>query len=156
MINHPNLIGKRSTRRNFLKRSTVLLAGVGSVARLPLARSAHAAGSDVIKIALIGCGGRGTGAAVQAMRTKANVKLFAMADATNERLQSSLKAISRRRVLPLGVIPATLIPTRISLSRSNAPSSRARASSSASHRTPAAKTILYAAKSGMRWLWANP
>ena len=45
--------------------------------------------SDVIKIALIGCGGRGTGAAVQALSTKQNVQLVAMGDAFRDRLDSS-------------------------------------------------------------------
>ncbi len=45
--------------------------------------------SDVIKIAVVGCGGRGTGAAVQALSTKQNVQLVAMADAFRDRLDSS-------------------------------------------------------------------
>ena len=45
--------------------------------------------SDVIKIALIGCGGRGTGAATQALSTKQNVQLVAMADAFKDRLDDS-------------------------------------------------------------------
>ena len=48
---------------------------------------------DTIKIAMIGCGGRGTGAAVQALSTKQNVKLVAMADAFRDRLDSSYKAL---------------------------------------------------------------
>jgi predicted dehydrogenase len=46
-----------------------------------IARSAHISGSDEIKVALIGCGGRGNGAAQQALATKGPVKLWAMADA---------------------------------------------------------------------------
>ena len=49
--------------------------------------------SDVIKIALIGCGGRGTGAAVQALSTKQNVQLVAMGDAFRDRLDSSYQNI---------------------------------------------------------------
>ena len=64
--------------------------------RAGLARSAHAAGSDTIKIALVGCGGRGTGAAVNALSTKANVKLVAMADAFQDSLERSLKAIQKQ------------------------------------------------------------
>lgn len=89
-----NVEASRSSRREFLKRST---AAVGMVGGLGLARSAHARGSDTIKIALIGCGGRGTGAAVNALRNKAgaNVKLVAMADAFEDRLDRSLQAIVR-------------------------------------------------------------
>jgi predicted dehydrogenase len=50
---------------------------------------------DQIKLALIGCGGRGTGAAVNALSTKANVKLVAMADAFKDRLDQSLKGITQ-------------------------------------------------------------
>jgi predicted dehydrogenase len=49
---------------------------------------------DTIKIALIGCGGRGTGAAMQALSTKQNVKLVAMADAFRDRLDDSFKALT--------------------------------------------------------------
>ncbi len=58
-------------------------------------RSAHAAGDDEIKIALIGCGGRGSGAANQALRTQGKVKLIAVADAFEDRLQNSLNQLSR-------------------------------------------------------------
>ncbi|HNR73017.1 MAG TPA: Gfo/Idh/MocA family oxidoreductase, partial [Cyclobacteriaceae bacterium] len=49
---------------------------------------------DAIKIALIGCGGRGTGAAMQALLTKQNVKLVAMADAFRDRLDQCFNALS--------------------------------------------------------------
>ncbi len=85
-------VPQSTSRRGFLKTSsTVAVAGT-----LPLARSAHAAGSDVIKIALIGCGGRGNGAAAQALRNKSmpNVRLVAMADAFKDRIDFSHKALS--------------------------------------------------------------
>jgi predicted dehydrogenase len=80
------------TRRDFLKTSSGLAVAGGAL----LARNAHAAGSDEIKIALIGCGGRGTSAAIQALNTKANVKLVAMADAFMDRVQGSYNSIARR------------------------------------------------------------
>ena len=49
---------------------------------------------DTIKIALVGCGGRGTGAAMQALLTKQNVKLVAMADAFRDRLDSCYAALT--------------------------------------------------------------
>ena len=72
--------------------AAALTAGAG------LARSAHAAGSDIVKIALVGCGGRGTGAAINALGNAAhpNVKLIAMADAFRNRLDNALKAIQNR------------------------------------------------------------
>ena len=82
------------SRRDFLKRSTALAAGAALAGGLSVARAAHAAGSDLIRIALIGCGGRGTGAAVNALSNKAypNVKLVAMADAFQNRAGISLEA----------------------------------------------------------------
>jgi myo-inositol 2-dehydrogenase / D-chiro-inositol 1-dehydrogenase len=70
-----------------------LLTGTAVAASLSVARGAHAAGSDLVRIALIGCGGRGTGAAINALSTKANVKLVAMADAFKDRVDNSLRAI---------------------------------------------------------------
>jgi myo-inositol 2-dehydrogenase / D-chiro-inositol 1-dehydrogenase len=81
------------SRRDFLKSSAVAVAGASLAGSLSITRGAHAAGGDTIKIALIGCGGRGTGAAVNALRTKANVKLTAMADAFKDSLEASLKAV---------------------------------------------------------------
>ena len=77
-----------SSRREFLKRSAVA-AGAAAALSSGLARSVHAAGSDVIKIALIGCGGRGTGAANDCLNAakilNQPLKLVAVADAFEER-----------------------------------------------------------------------
>jgi myo-inositol 2-dehydrogenase / D-chiro-inositol 1-dehydrogenase len=82
------LAGNPVSRRDFVKASA-LVAG-GMVAAGPLASSVYAGGfDDTIKVALVGCGGRGTGAAVQALSTKFKVKLVAMADAFQDRLDSS-------------------------------------------------------------------
>lgn len=70
-----------------------MLAG-GILAAPLLSRANFFSGSDnVIRIALIGCGGRGTGACVQALSTKQNVQLVAMADAFRDRLDSSYQNI---------------------------------------------------------------
>ena len=75
------------TRRHFLKTSTQATALAG----FSIATHAYAAGSDRIRIGLVGCGGRGSGAAAQALTTGESVVLTAMADVFEERLQSSLK-----------------------------------------------------------------
>jgi predicted dehydrogenase len=79
-------------RRRFLKNSAATAAAV-SLASLP---AVHAAGSsDLIKIGLVGCGGRGTGAAVNALRADRNVKLTAMGDTFRDRMEGSLAALRR-------------------------------------------------------------
>ncbi len=63
---------------------------------MSLAPGAYAAGSDTIKIGLIGCGGRGTGAADNAIHSAQGVKLVAMADAFQDRLDRSLKTLQEK------------------------------------------------------------
>ena len=67
------------------------MLAAGTAAGLSLARSAHAAGNDIIKIGLIGCGGRGSGAAVNALGADPNTRLVAMGDAFADMLESGLK-----------------------------------------------------------------
>ncbi len=76
-----------ATRRDFLKAAA---AGPAALASLP---AVHAAGGDLIRVGLVGCGGRGTGAAAQALRADKNVKLVALADAFEDRLQQSLTTL---------------------------------------------------------------
>ena len=68
------------SRRDFVK-GTAAVVGSLMASQFPLMASAYYGVDDAIKIGLIGCGGRGTGAASQALSTTANVKLYAMADA---------------------------------------------------------------------------
>lgn len=83
----------KSTRRGFVKQ-TSLLAG-GLIAAPLLSKANYFSGADdVIKVALIGCGGRGTGAARQALLSKQNVKLVAMADAFRDRLDNCYKTLT--------------------------------------------------------------
>jgi myo-inositol 2-dehydrogenase / D-chiro-inositol 1-dehydrogenase len=86
----------RATRREFLQRSTALATGAALVGTLSVARSAHAAGSDLIRVALVGCGGRGTGAASNVLSTKANCKLVAVADAFEDSVARAVKALTTR------------------------------------------------------------
>jgi len=84
---------KQASRRRFIKTSSLLMAGGAVAGQLSLARSAHAFGSDEIRIGLIGCGGRGTGAASQAMNTEGKTRLVAMGDAFQDRLQQGLRGL---------------------------------------------------------------
>lgn len=80
------------SRREFLKTT---VAGAAVAGGLSLARSAHAAGDDAIKIGMIGCGGRCTGAAANAMRAGTDVKLVAMCDLFDDRLQANRKGLGK-------------------------------------------------------------
>ncbi|MEX0779369.1 MAG: Gfo/Idh/MocA family oxidoreductase [Balneolales bacterium] len=86
---------KRLTRRDFFKNASIGAGGM-LLSALPIGASAYAGGSDKIKVALVGCGGRGTGAANQALSTGDDVQLVAMADAFQNRLDNALETLSNR------------------------------------------------------------
>jgi predicted dehydrogenase len=83
----------KNSRREFVKTSALLTGGVMT---MPLLSKANffSGSDDTIKVALIGCGDRGTGAATQALSTKQNVKLVAMADAFRDRIDNSYKEMT--------------------------------------------------------------
>jgi len=93
----------RTTRREFLKTSGTALAGAALASAI--ARPGYAAENNTIKIALVGCGGRGTGAAAQALSTQGPTKLWAAADVFDHRLQSSLANLRQAHEKQLEVPP---------------------------------------------------
>jgi len=80
-----------TTRRGFIK-NTGQFAAVSALAGIALPH-VHAAGSDQISVALVGCGGRGTGAAANAMAQSGPPKLVAMADVFQHRLDGSFNSL---------------------------------------------------------------
>src|SRR5262245_39092292 len=85
-------------RRGFLKTSSAVAVSslaAGSLATLAAPRNVHAAGTEELKVGLIGCGGRGSGAASQALKADSKVKLWAMADAFQDRLDLSLNSLQK-------------------------------------------------------------
>ena len=91
-MNLQNSNRERSTsRREFLQQSSGVLAGA-ALATAINAR-AHAGENNTIQVALVGCGGRGTGAAVNALSTEGPTKLVAMADVFSDRMQASLQSL---------------------------------------------------------------
>jgi predicted dehydrogenase len=96
MSENTNQPGDGSSRRTFLKTTTAMVGGamIGGVGA-KIARAGHPGGSDEIKVALIGCGGRGTGAATQALATKGKVTLWAAADAFEDNMQACLAKVKR-------------------------------------------------------------
>lgn len=85
---------QNSTRRGFIGTSLSTAAAV-SAGAITFPSTVHAAGNDDwLRVGLIGCGGRGTGAARQALEADPRVKLVAMGDVFEEPLQVSLKSLS--------------------------------------------------------------
>jgi myo-inositol 2-dehydrogenase / D-chiro-inositol 1-dehydrogenase len=81
-----------TTRRNFIKTSAALSAALAAPAIL--SSKAFAQGNNAtLRIGLIGCGGRGTGAASQALKADKHVELTAMADVFPEKIETSLRAL---------------------------------------------------------------
>jgi len=83
--NHPD-----TDRRKFIKKSS-LIAGTMLTYPLSVSSSAYVAGNDTLSIALVGCGGRGTGAASQVLSAHPGTQLVAMADTFKSKLDDSLK-----------------------------------------------------------------
>ncbi|PPL00303.1 Gfo/Idh/MocA family oxidoreductase [Parapedobacter indicus] len=88
-------------RRDFLKTSAVL-AGGAVLSGMPF-MGAHASVDDTIKVVLVGCGGRGTGATFNALASGANIKIVALADAFRDRLDEAYKKLSERHADKLDV-----------------------------------------------------
>jgi len=86
----------QASRREFLANSTAAVTAGALVTGLGANRAVHAAGSDTLKVGLIGCGGRGSGAAVNAMRADDNLQITALADAFPDRLEHCKNIVSKQ------------------------------------------------------------
>ncbi|MGA2257466.1 MAG: Gfo/Idh/MocA family oxidoreductase, partial [Thermoguttaceae bacterium] len=85
---------KLASRRTFLKGTTAAAAGLTLSS---LTRSAHAAGSDKIKVALIGCGGRGSGAIRNCLDADPAIQVVAVADAFEGPATNAARSLKRER-----------------------------------------------------------
>jgi len=83
-----------SSRRQFLKGSAAVVGGTVA-SHLGFVPAVYPAGSELIRVGLIGCGGRGTGAAEDVVAAAPNVKLVAMGDAFKDRLDQSLQQLKK-------------------------------------------------------------
>jgi len=92
-----------TTRRTFLGQSSTTLSAAALAGAV--ANTAYAAGSDQIKVALIGCGGRGTGAVGQIMNTKGNTRLVALADAIPAKMEGCLRRLTEKHGRKVDVPP---------------------------------------------------
>jgi predicted dehydrogenase len=89
-------------RRDFLKRS----AGAASLlAGSSLAPPVHARGSATLRVGLVGCGGRGTGAAANCVASAPGVELVAMGDLFDDRLKSSFETLEQELGAAFKVTP---------------------------------------------------
>ena len=83
---------KEINRRSFV-RNTAISAGALLTVPFSLDAMANSSNNKKLKLAVVGCGGRGTGAVIQALRSDKDVELVAMADAFKDNLEKSLKSI---------------------------------------------------------------
>jgi len=90
------MIQRKASRRQFIAQSTATTAAASLAAGLSLSRAAHAAGSDTIRVTLIGAGGRGTGACINLLKADDNLKIIAVADAFETRAASSLQRLKKQ------------------------------------------------------------
>src|ERR1017187_9978914 len=93
-----------TNRREFLK-TTGRLAAASALAGVAVPH-VHAAGNDAIQLALVGCGGRGSGPAANALAAKGDpLKLVAMADVFENRLQTSFNILKKQFANQMEVSP---------------------------------------------------
>src|SRR5205823_2910499 len=82
------MVNSESNRRDFLK-------AAGAVAVTAAASHAvHAAGNDIIKVGLIGCGGRGSGAVTQCLDADACTRIVALGDVFQDKVEYQAKNLS--------------------------------------------------------------
>ena len=79
------------TRRDFFKTAAAVSVAAGFAPGLGV----FAAGSDAIKVGVIGCGGRGTGAAIDCLRADPAVEIVALGDLVPDRVASSLERLNK-------------------------------------------------------------
>ena len=83
---------KEINRRSFVK-NTAISSGALLTVPFSLDAMANSSNNKKLKLAVVGCGGRGTGAVIQALKADKDVELVAMADAFKDNLEKSLKSI---------------------------------------------------------------
>jgi myo-inositol 2-dehydrogenase / D-chiro-inositol 1-dehydrogenase len=96
----------QTSRRDFLKTSTLVGAALAAPAILPGGLFSQQNG-ETLKVGLVGCGGRGSGAASQALHADKNVVLTAMADVFEEQLKGSLSGLKKEHGDKVKVTPET-------------------------------------------------
>ncbi|MEM1355576.1 MAG: Gfo/Idh/MocA family oxidoreductase [Planctomycetota bacterium] len=99
-------MAESQTRRQFLKTSGAAVGGAVAISSFSTS-SAYAQGSDTIRVALVGCGGRGTGAVSQIFRTQGNTQLVAVADALENKANGAVNTLRNAAANKVAVTPET-------------------------------------------------
>jgi predicted dehydrogenase len=94
-----------ANRRSFLRTTTTALAGTALLPALDPARFAHAAETSTLKLGVVGCGGRGTGAVGDALKGDSGTKLWAAADVFPDKVDAAVNTLT------------SMFPTRIQVPR---------------------------------------
>jgi myo-inositol 2-dehydrogenase / D-chiro-inositol 1-dehydrogenase len=85
-----------TSRREFLRTSAAAVSAT-ALGALDLSRSAYAAGNDTLRVGMIGCGGRNTGAAAQAMTADSGARLVAMCDILMDRVHGKRAELKKQK-----------------------------------------------------------
>ena len=93
-----NVSASRPSRRGFMKTAGIVSAGVTAAGLLSTAPSVHAAGSDVLKIGLIGCGGRGMGSLMDRLKVSDAVQIVALGDLSEAKAMKGMEDLSKMEV----------------------------------------------------------
>lgn len=97
--------GAATSRRKFIKSSSTAVVGGVVAPYVGLRQSVSGQNAETIRVGIVGCGGRGSGAANQAMSADSNIRLTAMGDVFPHRLQGSLDALKRAAGEKIDVAP---------------------------------------------------
>ena len=103
-------VNQQPTRRTFLGNTAQIGAGAAVLGSLAVPRSVHAAGTETLKVGLVGCGGRGTGAAMDALSSDGQAVLVAVADTFADRAEESLNQLRGEKTVAdrVQVTPETI------------------------------------------------
>jgi predicted dehydrogenase len=103
-------IEQQPNRRTFLGNTAQIGAGAAVLGSLAVPRSVHAAGTETLKVGLVGCGGRGTGAAMDALSSDGQAVLVAVADTFADRAEESLNQLRGEKTIAdrVQVTPETI------------------------------------------------
>ncbi len=85
-------------RRQFLRRAAAASVATGALLQASRASAVHSTHTETLKVGLVGCGGRGTGAAVQTLKADPHTRLVAMGDLFADQLSASLKRLQKSSV----------------------------------------------------------